>query len=300
MIAVVGATGHTGKDVADALLAAGEKVRVIGRSADKLQQFAVKGAEPFVGSVLDPEAMTKAFADTNGIYVLIPPDLKAPNAGAYQHDVTESLATALQRSGAKYVVGLSSVGAQLPEGAGPVSGLNHYEKRIASVPGLNTLFLRAGFFMENLIASVGIYRTMSMFTGLVKGDVPLAMIATRDIGPRAANALLSRDFTGHQTQELLGQRDVTLEEAAHIFGAAIGKPNLGYMRAPAVMAKPALMQSGMSASTADGLIEMSQAISDRIMVPLEPRSARNTTTTKIEDFTAHVLVPAFRGQAASA
>jgi uncharacterized protein YbjT (DUF2867 family) len=300
MIAVVGATGHTGKVVAETLLAAGEKVRVIGRTPDKLHTFTSKGAEAFAGNVLDPEAMTNAFAGTDAVYVLIPPDLKAPKARAYQRDATESLATALQRAGAKYAVALSSVGAQLATGAGPVSGLHDYEQRLAAVPGLNTLFLRAGFFMENLLSSVNIYRTMNLFGGLVKGDVPLPMIASRDIGPRAADALKSRDFTGHQTQELLGQRDVTMEEAATIFGAAIGKPGLGYMRAPAAMAKPSLMQGGMSADTADGLIEMSKAISERRMVPLEPRTQRNTTATTLENFTAHVLVPAFRGQAASA
>lgn len=300
MIAITGATGNTGKAIAETLLAAGEKIRVIGRSADKLQPFAAKGAEAFTGSVLDAEAMTRAFTGAAAAYVLIPPDVKQANMRGYQAAVTESLATALERTGVKHVVTLSSVGAQLAEGAGPVSGLHAYEERLNSIPGLNVLHLRAAYFMENFLASVHLYRTMSFFGGLVKADVPIPMIATRDIGPRAAAALRSLDFSGHQTQELLGSRDLTMNDATHIFGAAIGKPDLVYMQAPGMMAKPALMQAGLSGDVADQMIEMCKAINERRMVPLEPRGAKNTTPTSFETFTAEILVPAFKGQAASA
>jgi hypothetical protein len=112
--------------------------------------------------------------------------------------------------------------------------------------------------------------------------------------------LRARDFTGQQTQELLGQRDLKMDEVAKIFGAAIGKPGLGYTHAPAMMAKPAMMQSGMSANAADRIIEMCKSINDGIFVPLEPRGAKNTTPTTFESFAAQVLAPIFKGQSASA
>jgi uncharacterized protein YbjT (DUF2867 family) len=65
-----------------------------------------------------------------------------------------------------------------------------------------------------------------MMAGPIRADVPLAMIATRDIGAAAVEALLRLDFQGRQTQELLGPRDVTYTEAAKIIGTAIGKPDL--------------------------------------------------------------------------
>ena len=59
MIAIIGATGNTGKAAAESLLAAGEKVRVIGRTAEKLQPFVAKGAEPFVGRIwFGPDALS--------------------------------------------------------------------------------------------------------------------------------------------------------------------------------------------------------------------------------------------------
>jgi uncharacterized protein YbjT (DUF2867 family) len=300
MIVVTGATGNTGKVVAETLLAAGEKIRVIGRSADKLQQFVAKGAEAFTGSVLDADAMTRAFTGATAVYALIPIDFKVPKVREYQTAVGESLATALERAGVKHAVALSSYGAQLPEGAGPVSGLHHFELRLNRVAGLNILHLRAAYFMENFLMTVQVYKTMGFFSGLLKGDVSLPMIATRDIGTRAAAELRSLSFTGQQTQELLGPRDLTMNDAARIFGTAIGKPGLGYMQAPAMMAKPALLQAGLSSDAADNLIEMSKAISEKRLVQLETRNAKNTTPTTFESFAAEVLVPAFKGQSASA
>ena len=45
MITVMGATGNTGRKVADTLLKAGEKVRVLGRSRAKLAPLEKAGAE---------------------------------------------------------------------------------------------------------------------------------------------------------------------------------------------------------------------------------------------------------------
>jgi uncharacterized protein YbjT (DUF2867 family) len=194
---------------------------------------------------------------------------------------------------------LSSVGAQLAEGAGPVSGLHEFEERLKRVPNLNLLLLRPAYFMENFLSVIAAYKTVGFFAGLIREDVSMPMIATRDIGSVAAAVLRARDFAGRQTRELHGQRDLTMKECATIFGAAIGKPGLSYMQAPAMMAKPALMQSGMSADMADQLIEMSKAISNRIMVPLETRNAGNTTPTSFESFASEVLVSAYLGKSIS-
>jgi uncharacterized protein YbjT (DUF2867 family) len=67
-----------------------------------------------------------------------------------------------------------------------------------------------------------------MMAGPLRADLPLPMIATKDIGAVAAEALLRPDFTGQRTQELLGPRDVTYAEATKIIGLAIGKPDLTY------------------------------------------------------------------------
>src|SRR5882724_2801831 len=116
MIAIIGSTGNTGKAATEELLAAGEKVRVIGRTAEKLQPFVAKGAEPFVGNVIDAEAMTNALRGASAAYIMVPPDVKQKNVRAHYTVVTESLYTAIDNSGLRHAVVLSSVGAELTEG----------------------------------------------------------------------------------------------------------------------------------------------------------------------------------------
>jgi len=141
---------------------------------------------------------------------------------------------------------------------------------------------------------------MGIMAGPVKGDLPLPMIATRDIGAYAAEALLKLDFAGKSAQELQGARDVTYAEAAKIVGAAIGKADLGYKLVPAALLKPLLVQVGMSSNMADLLLEMAGALNSGHMKMLEPRSPANMTPTTLETFVAEIFLPAYRGKASGA
>jgi len=300
MIVIIGASGKTGGAAAEKLLARGEKIRVVGRDANRVERFRQKGAEVFVANVTDAGSLERAFSGANAAYAMIPPNMSAPDVGAYQELVSDALASAIKKSGLTHVVALSSVGADKSERVGPVVGLHKFEKKLGAIAGLNAIFLRAGYFMENMLPQVGLIQSLGMMAGPIRPDLPLPMIATRDIGAAAADFLSKRDFTGKQPRELLGARDVSYSEAAKIIGAAIGKPDLRYKQLPAAQLKPAFMQMGMSASMADLILEMSDALNSGYMKPLEPRSPKNTTPTTIETFVAEVFVPAYRGKAAGA
>jgi len=300
MHVITGATGHTGRIAAEKLLATGAKVRVIGRDAKRLESLSQKGAEVFVADMTDAAALEKAFSGARAVYAMIPPNLTAPDVRAYQEQVTDALAAALRKNGVAYAVVLSSTGADKPNGTGPVVGLHSLEKKLASIDGLNVLSLRAGFFMENLLAQIGIIQSMGFMAGPVRADLPLPMIATGDIGEAAAASLAKLDFSGKQTRELLGARHVTNTETAKIIGAAIGKADLAYRQAPAAVLKPAMLQMGMSSNMVDLYLEMAEALNTGYMKSNEERSPRNTTATSIETFVAEVFAPAYRGKAARA
>jgi uncharacterized protein YbjT (DUF2867 family) len=300
MYVIVGATGKTGSVATENLLASGEKVRVVGRDAIRLERFTQKGAEAFVADVTDTGALEKAFSGAKAVYAMMPPNVSAPDVRAYQVRATDSLAAAIKKSGVPHVVVLSSFGADKPDKVGPVVGLHDLEKKLDAIAGLNVLFLRAGYFMENLLPQVGVIQSFGMVAGPIRADLPLPMIATRDIGAAVADSLSELDFVGKQRRELLGARDVTFTEVANMIGGAIGKPGLAYQQMPAALLKPALMQMGMSSSMADLLLEMADALNSGYMKSQEPRSARNTTPTSIEAFITDTFVPAYRGKAARA
>ena len=294
MIVVTGATRNTGSVVAEKLLAAGEKVRVVGRSADKLQRFVAKGAEAFTGDVGDAAAMTRAFTGATAVYAMIPPSMTEKDFHAYQGRVAESLAVAIEKAGVKHVVSLSSVGADKPDKTGPVVGLHRFEQRLNKLGGVNILHLRPGYFMENLLQYVGLIKSMGMMAGTLRGDLPIGMIATRDIGAVAAEVLSRRDFTGQQARELLGPREVTMSEAAAIIGRAVGKPGLSYSKLPEMMVKPAMTRMGLSDDVARLLLEMMDAMNSGWMAPLEKRSPANTTPTTLEAWVEEVFLPTYR------
>jgi uncharacterized protein YbjT (DUF2867 family) len=293
MYAITGATGNTGSVIATKLLARGEKVRVIGRDASRLGGFVQKGAEAFVADVTDAAALTKAFGGAEAVYAMIPPNPSAPDVNGYQERVSDALVRAITNAGVGHAVVLSSVGADKPKKTGPVVGLHNLEQKLSSVGALNALFIRAGYFMQNLLPQIAVIQNFGVLGGPLRVDLPVAMIAARDIGDWAAEQLVRLSFVGKQARELLGQRDLTYREVASVIGKAIGKPSLTYTQLPPQQIKPTLLQLGMSSSMADLLLEMSDALNSGYMAPLEPRSAQNTTPTTIETFVAEEFVPRF-------
>ncbi|HTV60248.1 MAG TPA: NmrA family NAD(P)-binding protein [Verrucomicrobiae bacterium] len=300
MIVITGATGNTGRVAAEALLAKGGKVRVIGRDSKKLHSLTQKGAEAFVGNVEDAASMTKAFEGAKAIYLVIPQSHTVEDLRAYQDRIADSFVSAVAAARVPFVVTLSSIGAQHSEGTGPIVGLHFLEEKLNRIAGLNVLHLRPAQFMENLLMNIQPLRTMGVLPGGAKGDLASPWIATKDIGAYAAPRLAACDFKGVSTQELLGPRDVTMNEIASIIGNAIGKPKLSYTQVPFLMLGPAIASMGIPKKTGDLLIEMMKAGNSGLLNPQEARSQENTTPTTIESFATEVFAPAYAGKTATA
>ncbi len=298
MYVILGAGGNTGRIVAANLLAGGQKVRVVGRNAAHLQPLMAKGAETFIADATNAGALTKAFQQADSAYVMIPPNPTSNDPLGYSSQVSDAIAAAVQKAGVKNVVALSSLGADKPSGTGPVVGLFNLEQKLNQINGANVLHLRAGYFMENTLPQVNAIRQMGAIATPLRADLKLSMIATRDIGAAAAQALL-HPSSGKQTRELLGQRDLNYNEVAAIIGKAIGKPDLKYMQAPNDQAQAILVQMGMSEQFARLLLEMIGTLNSGHMRALEPRTAQNTTPTSFETFVADTFVPAYKQQAAA-
>lgn len=293
MIVITGASGRTGGAAARALLEKGEKPRVVGRDAKKLGPLVQNGAEAFVGNVEDSAFLAKAFAGASAVYVVLPEDTSQPDLRAHQERVSQSFAAAVSLAHVPYVVALSSVGAQHPEKTGPIVGLHNLEQKLNRVSGLNILCLRCGYFMENLFLSLAPLHSLGILPGGLRGDFSMPWIATRDIGTYAARRVLACDFSGSSIQELHGQRDISMQEAASIIGKAIDKPNLEYKQLPFPVLEAALAQMGMPSSTVALLVEMWCGANAGLIVPQERRSAENTTPTTLESFATEVFAPAY-------
>jgi uncharacterized protein YbjT (DUF2867 family) len=300
MYVVIGAAGNTGTVVARELLTRGQKVRAIGRSIDRLQPLVKLGAEAFVADLTDEEALARAFAGAKAAYVMLPPNMRSETVLAHDERAAGALAAAIETNRIKHVVALSSVGADKADKIGSVAALARLEQKLHHITGLNVICLRAGYLMENTLAQIGMIQAMGKTGGPLRGDLKLPMIATRDIGTFAGAALVKLDFTGKQTRELLGHRDLDMNEATAIIGSAIEKPDLQYMQLASEQVRRGLQQVGMSGNMADLLLEMSASLNSGHISALEKRSPANTTPTSFERFVTGMFVPLYKGKSQSA
>ena len=286
---ILGATGNTDSIIADFLLSKGKKVRVVGRDAERLQRFVRKGAEAFTGDVSDAVALTRAFSGARAAYLLLPPITSRED----QERESDAIAKAAKDSGLPYAVYLSSYGAHVPEGTGPVTGLHSSEQKLNAISGLNVLHLRAAYFMENNLAAIGMIQGMGIFGHALLPDLKMPMIATPDVGDYAAQRLMDLDFSGNQTRELLGERDLSMTEATAAIARGIGKPDLRYEQFSYDQMQQGLEQMGMPPKKAAVYIEMFQAINEGVLAAQEPRSRQNSTPTSFEKFVQDVFAPAY-------
>ncbi|HXT24421.1 MAG TPA: NmrA family NAD(P)-binding protein [Candidatus Eisenbacteria bacterium] len=300
MYVVLGASGNTGTAVARKLLSKGEKVRAVGRDALKLSALARLGADVDQADLNDSAALANTFTGAKGAYLLIPPQIQAPDFIAAADAISTSIADAVKDSGVAHVVVLSSIGAQHAERTGPIVALHRLEEKLKQVPQLSALFLRPAYFMENFMMMIPLVQAMGFFAGGIRGDLKMPMIATRDIGDYAADRLAELDFTGFSTHEMLGQRDVSHDEAAAAIGAAIGKPKLSYQKFPAFLVEQGIKQLGVPKKTASLMTEMHEAGNEGLLIPQEPRSEQNTTPTSIEVFAEEEFAPLYQAKAATA
>jgi uncharacterized protein YbjT (DUF2867 family) len=293
---ILGATGNTGSIIADSLLSKGKKVRVVGRDTGRLQRFVRKGAEAFTGDVNDTVALTKAFTGARAAYLLLPPITSRED----QERESDAIAKAVTESGLHYAVYLSSYGAHVPKGTGPVTGLHSSEQKLNAISGLNVLHLRAAYFMENNLAAISMIQGMGIFGHALLPHLKLPMIATRDVGNYAAQRIMDLDFSGKQTRELLGERDLSMAEATAIIARGIGKPDLRYEQFPYDQVQQVLEQMGMPPKKAAVYIEMFTAINAGVLAAQEPRSPENSTSTSFEQFVQDVFAPAYHGKTTTA
>ncbi|MDQ3253630.1 MAG: NAD(P)H-binding protein [Acidobacteriota bacterium] len=297
---ITGATGNIGHALAEKLLAGGHKVRALARSAERLKPLADKGAEPFIRELEDADFLTRAFRGAKAVFAMIPPNPTAPDWRAYQNRISESLASATRQARVAHVVTLSSIGAHLPVGTGPIAGLYDNEQRFDRLEGVNVLHVRPTFFMENLLSGIDIIKNMGVNGSPQAPELPMPMIATKDIAACIAPVLERADFEGKSVLELLGNSDVTMVEATRTLGEAIGKPDLRYVQFPYADTQQALLGMGLSQSVADSYIEMYRGFNEGTVRPTEERSPANTTPTTLEEFAREVFAPAYqRGGAAA-
>jgi uncharacterized protein YbjT (DUF2867 family) len=297
-ITVLGATGNIGTALVHTLLQQGHQVTAVSRPSARLDALAQAGATTQAGDAHDVAFLTEVLRGADAAFLMIPPNVTSPDVLGFMDQIGGATAQAVRAAGLKQAVHLSSIGADEAAGTGPVVGLHHQEARLNAIEGLSVVHLRPAYFMENLLANIGLIQHMGITGSATRPDAAFPMVATRDIAAKAAELLTGPALPHRAVQYLLGPRNYTLPEATAAIAQAIGRPELPYVPFSYEDAKKGMVGAGLSENQADLYDEMTRNINEGKSMANGPRDAASTTRTTLEEFAQTVFAPAFKAAGA--
>jgi uncharacterized protein YbjT (DUF2867 family) len=237
MIAVIGATGNTGRAVVKELRALGEDPLCVVRNADKARDVLGANARIAVVEITDGPALQKALQGIMRVFVVTGHN---PQAGDQQVNILEAAKAAGVEFFAKVSGGRAIVG---PDAESVVGRGHHAVEEAIKRSGLAWAILRPGLFMQNTLAQAQSIKSDGKMVLAYPKDLPLALIDVRDTG--AVGARILRDPSSHagKTYEFTGET-TTFEQFAKVFSDVLGKPVV-YVAASLEQAEQGMKARGM-------------------------------------------------------
>lgn len=280
---ITGSTGHISKPIVEGLVKADKEVSVITSAQERVKEIERLGAKALVGRVQDTIFLKNAFKGAEVIYTMIPPIWQTSNWRASQLEVAKNYTEAIQQSGVKYVVNLSSIGAHLEKGVGPVGGLYDFEQLLNKVPGLHVKHLRPAYFYYNLFSQIGLIKQAGFMGGNYgDDDEKIFLVHTNDIATAALEELLMLNFKGNAVRYIISD-ERSGKEIAEVVGKAIGKV-LKWVQFTDDQQKHGLLQAGLSETHSHAYTEMGTALRTGTMQDDARKNKPAWSVIKLEDF----------------
>jgi uncharacterized protein YbjT (DUF2867 family) len=256
---ITGSLGNISLPVTKNLVQAGHNVTVISSNEDKKSEIEAIGANAAIGSLTDRAFLKETFRDADVAYLMIPSSFSLPDYGKFQHEVADNYLSALEGSNIKHIVLLSSLGAQLRKGAGPIDALGYLEEKLLAIPDLHLNFLRPSYFFSNLFSLAGMIKHVGI-AGNNFGDTDekLVLTHTDHIAEVATDALLNLS-TGRTITNIANDERHPSEIAA-VLGNAVGKENTPWITFSDEDAYNGMLGAGLNESFATLYKEMGQAL----------------------------------------
>jgi len=256
---ITGSIGHISKPLVAQLVAAGNHVSVITSNQDRVTDIEALGAKALVGSVEDAAFIQASFAGADAVYLMIPPKWNVTDWYPYQQQVANNYVAAVKANDVKNVVVLSSIGAHMRQGAGPIDGVAYLEVQLIEA-GVNAVFLRPSYFFYNLFAQIDLVKNAGIFGSNFGGDEPLVLVDTNDIAAVAAEVLLQLPLANGQHIRYISSDEATAQTIAAALGDAIGKPGTPWVVFTDEQAYAGLKQAGLPDTIAEGYTNLGKAL----------------------------------------
>lgn len=262
-ITLTGSLGNISKPLAEILISAGHEVTIISSSEDRAQAIRDLGAIPAIGSIEDITFLTNAFKDADAIYTMVPPNFATNDYRKYIASSGQHIAKAIQASGVTKVVNLSSIGAHLKDGTGPIKGLHDVELLLNDLDQVVVKHLRPAYFYINLYGNIGMIKHANIIGSNHNADTDLVLVHPDEIAAVAAEEL-QQPFTSNSIRYIASD-EVKASELARVIGAAIGKAELPWVEFTNEQTFEGMVQAGLSEEVAKNYVEMGDAIRTGIL-----------------------------------
>ena len=285
---ITGSIGHISKPIIKELVSVGKNVRVVTSSISRKQEIEGIGATAVVGNVGDTTFLRTAFKDADVVYTMIPPIWQTTNWIKSMNEVAESYVQALKDSDVKYVINLSSIGADVGNGTGPVDGLYYFENLLSVIPGLNIKHLRPAYFYSNFLAQIGMIKQAGIMGGNFGEGEKLFLTHTNDIASAALEELLSLKFSGNSVRYIISD-ERSGKEIAQAIGNALGIA-LPWVVFTDDQQKQGLLQAGLSETHAENYTALGRALREGYMQADARKNKPQFSNTKLEDFAKEFAV----------
>ena len=257
-IIVTGSLGHISKPLTEELVAKGHTVTVVSSNPGKQKDIEALGATAAIGTLADVDFLTTTFTGADAVYTMVPPNYAAADMMAYCRETGENFAEAIEKSGVKRVVHLSSIGAHMEKGSGLILAHRQvediFEKELSDVA---ITYVRPSGFYYNLLGFIPGIKAAGVIVANYGADDMLIWVAPVDIASAVADEL-ETSVTGNKVRYVASD-ELTGNETARILGEAIGKPDLKWILISDEERQQQLESFGLSTAMAHGLVEMFSA-----------------------------------------
>lgn len=286
-VVVTGSLGNISKPLTEELVQKGHEVTVISSNPEKQKAIEALGATAAIGTLEDVEFLVSTFTSADAVYTMVPPNDYFDHSLdliAYYRRIGNNYAQAIQQSGVKHVVNLSTFGAHLEKGSGILFGAHNVEKILNELSSdVAITHIRPTSFYYNLYAYVDMIKNQGFIATNYGADKIIPWVSPIDIAAAIAEEL-ETPLIGKKVRYVASE-ELTGNETAHILGAAIGKPDLKWIIIPSEQMQSGLEAIGMNPQIAAGLVEMYASLYNGLLSEDYYRNKPATMgTVKLEDF----------------
>jgi len=256
-IVITGSLGHISKPLAEELIQKGHSVTVISSKPERQKEIEALGAAAAIGTVEDAGFLTETFKGADAVYTMLPPpsftdqslDLKE-----FSLKIGNNYKQAIELSGIKRVVHLSSVGAHLDKGTGFILLHREMENILGSIPDIGVTFMRPVGFYYNLFLFTQLIKNTGMISSNYGAEDVIPWVSPLDIASAIAKEIAA-PLTGKKILYVASE-ELTCNETAAILGEAIGKPGLQWTLISGEELKSRYESIGMNKQVIEALAEM--------------------------------------------